>query len=111
MLTEASGEPGEPGRTSPLSSYSSGRESMVRRWGSLAPGLREAGASAAETLLRGRPLPPRLPDPRPAQCTPQPSDSAPRPGLEARLARLRLPLSFAAWALRAAGPRAAFRHS
>ena len=49
MLTEASGDPGELGRRSPLSSYSSGRESMVRHWVSFTPRLSVARAPAAHT--------------------------------------------------------------
>ena len=97
MLTEASGDPGELGRRSPLSSYSSGRESMVRHWVSFTPGLSVARAPAAHTDpaagpptahplqlgARSRPQTPptaRLP---PARRTQPPSDSAPHPLAEA----------------------------
>ena len=80
VLTEAPGDPGELGRRSPLSSYSSGRESMVRHWVSFAPGLSVARAPAAHTDPAAGPPTARLP---PAGCTQPHSDSAPNPLEEA----------------------------
>lgn len=80
VLTEASGDPGELGRRSPLSSYSSGRESMARHWVSFAPGLSVACAPAAHTDPAAGPPTARLP---PARRTQPPSDSAPNSLAEA----------------------------
>lgn len=83
VLTEASGEPGEPGRRSPLSSYSSVPGSMVRPPGPPSTGPERARASATGYGCVPAPSPPRH-APR-AQPPPDSASTRGGPGPRRRL--------------------------